>query len=391
MFLCVFVPSSMLRPLGFAALLLDAICIVLFFVFLSTKSPVLSVHAIGFFFTSALLALVRFLWFGVSVCLYLNGKSTGTVLFRVCLLVSLVVIVLSASFLGPSTPATEPLWAIFSLTLLSLLLEDIFMNHTKTSTIPGRRVTVRYWREAESVANEPTGVHPTAAQPPKDIKSAIEALRVSWEKMQADWTSKLLQMELRGNLVSPVFKVIIGLFCNEEESVNRLAAAFNAFPDDVIFFTAQLCIYLLYSPASDLSDSLRTLMLHLCSQDLIFAHRMNYFLRSFVVNGDSVDTRLSHLIQQIHDFGAVAATRTPIDEELCLVQMDHCMSPRLGMTLFDSETIFWDRLIALTRDLAHLRSKEARTSEMQRQLTLWGNELLPCKAIFVPVGNARQR
>jgi hypothetical protein len=59
--------------------------------------------------------------------------------------------------------------------------------------------------------------------------------------------------------------------------------------------------------------------------------------------------------------------------------------------LFVESTEFWDRLVEMTRMLAHRRTREERTQELRRQLRIFGTETLPSTAVFVPVGNCRHR
>jgi hypothetical protein len=110
------------------------------------------------------------------------------------------------------------------------------VNQTKTSTIPGRRVLVGYWRQREHQLEPSTPLGPgveTLEQPVNDLQAALVQVRAQWERLRSDWTNKLLQMELRHNLVSPVFKAVIAIYCGQLDGVSLIERAFDIYPDDV--------------------------------------------------------------------------------------------------------------------------------------------------------------
>lgn len=214
----------------------------------------------------------------------------------------------------------------------------------------------------------------------------MDSVLLQWEKVRKDWLDKLAEMEVRGNLIDPTLKTVIELFCTPgEDPIQEIERTFQDFPDDIIFFAPQLCIYLLYSP-SPVSLTLKATILHLCSEDDILAHKMHFFLRSFAVNHDiSIDNGLQSLLRDITQFGDVATRKARKCDSMSNTSSTF---PTVAPTFQDNVT-FWLRLIEVTRLLTSRRTKQERTIELQRQLLFWGSDLLPSASIFVPVGNAR--
>ena len=222
-----------------------------------------------------------------------------------------------------------------------------------------------------------------------ELRRAMDGVLIQWERVRKEWSDKLAEMEVRGNLVNPVLKTVIELFCSQDEaSIAEIEGAFELFPDDVIFFAPQLCIYLLYSP-SPISFSLKASILHLCSVDAILAHKMHFYLRSFAVNDEAmIENGLQSLIHDIIQFGDIATRKGQRDRSIA---NDFPIAPPTLNPRFQDNVTFWSRLVEVTRILSNRRTKYERTEELQKQLLMWGNDLLPSASIFVPVGNCRNR
>ena len=251
---------------------------------------------------------------------------------------------------------------------------------------------IGYWRELGNASHEAAasfeevgGVHRSSSEV-NELRRAMDGVLLQWERVRKEWSDKLAEMEVRGNLIDPTLKTVIELFCSPgEEPIEELERTFQVYPDDIIFFAPQLCIYLLYSP-SPVSLTLKATVLHLCSEDDILAHKMHFFLRAFAVNHDiSIDSGLQSLLHDVTQFGEIASRkstkRNSIDDTSLLF-------PAVAQPFQDNIT-FWSRLIEVTRILASQRTKHERTIELQRQLLIWGGDLLPSFSIFVPVGNSR--
>ena len=113
------------------------------------------------------------------------------------------------------------------------------MNQIKSTTVPASRVLMGYWRHIDEPVGTPevadieaspnVGTRQTREmrQRIKELHRTIAALRAQWERLSRTWTEHLLEMEVRGNLVSPLFKVILGLYCADEQSLHAIAAAFE--------------------------------------------------------------------------------------------------------------------------------------------------------------------
>ena len=273
-----------------------------------------------------------------------------------------------------------------------LLVQDIYVNQTKTSSLPGRRVLIGYWREIGTASHDATtsfeeigGVRRSSSEV-NELRRAMDGVLMHWERVRKDWSDKLAEMEVRGNLIDPTLKTVIELFCSpSEEPIEELERTFQVYPDDIIFYAPQLCTYLLYSP-SPVSLTLKATVLHLCSEDDILAHKMHFFLRSFAVNHDiSIDRGLQSLLRDITQFGEIAARKATKMENITRSSL---VFPAITPAFHDNIS-FWSRLVEVTRALVNRRTKQERTVELQRQLLIWGGDLLPSVSIFVPVGNSR--
>lgn len=146
--------------------------------------------------------------------------------------------------------------------------------HTRSSAEPTEQVVVGYWREVRVHRNS------TPAPSATDVQLALDRLQAQWDILRVKWTEKRLQINMRFTSVPLMFKLVLGVFCDDFSAIDSIARAFDTCPDDLIAFAPQLCVFVLYSP-SPLASSLRSLVLQLAAKDvvittLLFTH--NYHI-----------------------------------------------------------------------------------------------------------------
>lgn len=114
---------------------------------------------------------------------------------------------------------------------------------------------------------------------------------------------------------------------------------------------------------------------------------MMSYLESFSVT-PLLYPAVQSLFDDVYNSGVMATIRQ---------QHEHTTSPRVevnatpGRTLFESHSLFWNRAVWVTRQLAHISTQHERTRELRRQLHEWANEMLVSSNVYVPVGPTHQK